>query len=65
LTLFRATKQAEEGIPQDNGWGPIFTDGVEILEIPGDHWQVLSDPGIGVLAKTIHDCLDQFDKAPV
>jgi thioesterase domain-containing protein len=65
LTLFRATKQAEEGIPQDNGWGPIFTDGVEILEIPGDHWQVLSDPGIGVLAKTIHDCLGQFDKAPV
>jgi thioesterase domain-containing protein len=65
LTLFRATKQAEEGIPQDNGWGPIFTDGVEILEIPGDHWQVLSDPGIGVLAKTIHDCLDQFDKSPV
>jgi thioesterase domain-containing protein len=60
LTLFRASKQ-EEGIPPDNGWGPIFVQGVEIHEIPGDHWQILSEPGIDVLAKSISDCLDKID----
>jgi thioesterase domain-containing protein len=60
LTLFRATKQ-ENGIPSDNGWGPIFLEGIEIHEIPGDHWQVLSEPGIDVLAKSIGDCLSRFD----
>ena len=42
---------------------PIFEEGIEIHEIPGDHWQVLSEPGIDVLAKTIHGCLSQFDSS--
>jgi thioesterase domain-containing protein len=60
LTLFRASKQ-EEGNPPDNGWGPIFLGGIDIHEIPGDHWQILSEPGIDVLAKSISDCLDRID----
>jgi thioesterase domain-containing protein len=59
LTLFRASKQ-EEGIPSDNGWGPIFLEGIEVHEIPGDHWEVLSEPGIDVLAKSIANCLSSF-----
>jgi thioesterase domain-containing protein len=62
LTLFRAANQADSSIPSDNGWSPIFKGGVEIHEIPGDHWQVLSVPGIDVLAKSIHGCLSQFDE---
>jgi thioesterase domain-containing protein len=62
LTLFRASKQ-EEGIPPDNGWGPIFLKGIEIHEIQGDHWQILSEPGIDVLAKSIGDCLNRFDES--
>jgi thioesterase domain-containing protein len=62
LTLFRAAKQADRSIPSDNGWSPIFQGGVEIHEIPGDHWQVLSVPGIDVLAKSIHGCLSRFDE---
>jgi thioesterase domain-containing protein len=62
LTLFRAANQADSSIPSDKGWSPIFRGGVEILEVPGDHWQVLSVPGIDVLAKSIHGCLTQFDK---
>jgi thioesterase domain-containing protein len=61
LTLFRASKHAEIGIPSDNGWSPIFQEGIEIHEIPGDHWQVLSEPGIDVLAKSIRDCLDHVN----
>jgi thioesterase domain-containing protein/NRPS condensation-like uncharacterized protein len=61
LTLFRASKQAEAGVPSDNGWGHIFREGIEVHEIPGDHWQVLSEPGIDVLAKSIRDCLAHED----
>jgi thioesterase domain-containing protein len=61
LTLFRASKQERE-IPSDNGWGPIFLEGIEIHEIPGDHWQVLSEPGIDVLARAIGECLSRSDK---
>jgi thioesterase domain-containing protein len=59
LTLFRATKQ-DAGVPPDNGWGRIFQGGIDIHEIPGDHWQILSEPGIDVLAKSISDCLDRI-----
>jgi thioesterase domain-containing protein len=62
LTLFRAAKQADRSIPSDNGWSSIFRGGVEIHEIPGDHWQVLSVPGIDVLAKSIHGCLSRMDE---
>jgi thioesterase domain-containing protein len=63
LTLFRAANQADSSIPSDNGWSPIFNEGVEVHEIPGDHWQVLSGPGIDVLAKSIHGCLSRFDES--
>jgi thioesterase domain-containing protein len=62
LTLFRASKQTNVNIPSDNGWSAIFDEGIEIHHIPGDHWQVLSEPGIDVLAKTIHGCLSKFDR---
>jgi thioesterase domain-containing protein len=65
LTLFRASKQTNANIPSDNGWSSIFEEGIEIHEIPGDHWQVLSEPGIDVLAKTIHGCLSRFDRLDV
>jgi thioesterase domain-containing protein len=57
LTLFRAAEQADPSIAPDNGWSSIFTKGIEIHEVPGDHWHVLYEPGIDVLAKSIHDCL--------
>jgi thioesterase domain-containing protein len=62
LTLFRALKQTDDGTASDNDWGPIFEQGVEVHDIPGDHWQVLSEPGIDVLAKSIGDCLSAFEK---
>jgi thioesterase domain-containing protein len=61
LTLFRASKQ-EEGIPSDNGWGSIFLGGIDVHEIPGDHWEVLSEPGIDVLANSISDCLRRLEE---
>jgi len=62
LTLFRAANQADDNILFDNGWAPIFKEGIEVHNIPGDHWQVLSEPGIDVLAKSIGDCLSTFDE---
>lgn len=64
LTLFRASVQEDRSIPADNGWGPIFSEGIEVHETPGDHWQVLSEPGIDVLAKSIGDCLNRHNGQP-
>jgi thioesterase domain-containing protein len=64
LTLFRASVQADSSIPPDNGWGPIFSKGIEVHETPGDHWKVLSEPGIDVLARSIANCLNRFNEAP-
>jgi len=63
LTLFRASVQTDSSIPPDNGWGSIFSKGIEIHETPGDHWKVLSEPGIDVLARSIADCLNRFNEA--
>ncbi|WP_158941507.1 condensation domain-containing protein [Granulicella sp. S190] len=62
LTLFRAEHQADSSIPSDNGWSAVFQGGVEVHTVPGDHWHVLSVPDIDVLAKSIYDCLSQFEE---
>jgi thioesterase domain-containing protein len=62
LSLFRAAQQADDSVTHDNGWAPFFTGGVEIHEIPGDHWHVLFEPGIDVLAEDLRDCLSRLNK---
>jgi thioesterase domain-containing protein len=58
LILFRAAEQDFTG-PRDLGWGEIFTQGVEIHDIPGDHERMFLEPSIDILAKELHDAIQR------
>jgi len=58
LILFRAAEQDYTG-PRDLGWGEIFTQGVEIHDIPGDHERMFLEPSIDILAKELHDAIQR------
>ncbi|NER04629.1 MAG: hypothetical protein F6K17_19455, partial [Okeania sp. SIO3C4] len=40
------------------GWSSLATEAMEIYTIPGDHYGVLREPGVGVLAKQLETCLE-------
>ena len=41
----------------DMGWGGLFTDGLEIIDAPGDHLSLLEHPNILDLAQGLQKCL--------
>jgi thioesterase domain-containing protein len=58
VTLFRAEYNPQEQVlPQDLGWGQFAADGVTIKDVPGDHGQILHQPGLGVLALQLTSAL--------
>lgn len=58
LILFRAAEQDYTG-PRDLGWGEIFTQGVEIHDIAGDHERMFLEPSIDILAAELHKAILQ------
>ena len=62
LTLFRAENNAyEQPLPRDLNWGGLAAGGVVIEELPGDHGQILSQPGLGVLAQKLSAALARVE----
>jgi len=59
LILFRAAEQDYSDGPRDLGWGEIFTQGVEIHDIPGDHERIFLEPSIDTLAMELHKAIQQ------
>jgi thioesterase domain-containing protein len=57
VTLFRATEQDDPHAPQDLGWNAIFSRGVDVRELPGDHERIFLEPGIDVLVESLRDAL--------
>jgi amino acid adenylation domain-containing protein len=60
ITLFKA----RESLGQSNGnsaadWAPLALDGVEVREIPGDHFSMMREPHVKVLAKHLNEILQQ------
>jgi amino acid adenylation domain-containing protein len=43
----------------DLGWGDLVAEGVESIDIPGEHLSLLSEPHVEVLAKKLKSCLEQ------
>ena len=43
----------------DLGWGEFVTDGVESIDIPGEHLTLSSEPHVGVLAERLKVCLER------
>jgi amino acid adenylation domain-containing protein len=57
LILFRAEEQTFEKGARDLGWGSIFTGGVEVHDLPGDHDRMFLEPNIEVLAESLRGVL--------
>jgi amino acid adenylation domain-containing protein len=59
LILFRAEEQEFADGPRDLGWSEIFTQGVEVHDIPGDHERMFLEPSIDILAAKLHDAIQR------
>ncbi len=60
--LFRAIEQPEYEFRVATpklGWDSLVTGGLEIQEVPGNHYTMFSEPYVRVLAKKMQACLDQ------
>jgi amino acid adenylation domain-containing protein len=62
VTVFKAMEEYEVmstfGDFEDQfGWGNLVTGGLEIINIPGDHFGILQEPYVETLAKELKRCL--------
>ncbi|MEB3342384.1 MAG: alpha/beta fold hydrolase [Okeania sp.] len=53
--LFCASDQVSQ-----RGWSSLGTEAMETYIIPGDHYGMLREPNVGVLAKQLEICLQRF-----
>jgi len=65
ITLFRTEIQPDPRLPLDLGWTAFAEEGIEVLELPGDHDLIFREPYIQVMAEKIRERLirsvpDQF-----
>jgi aspartate racemase len=60
LTLLRAIERPT-GRYYDPylGWGELAAGGVEIVEVPGNHFTLLWEPRVRVMAQKLRECLDK------
>jgi amino acid adenylation domain-containing protein len=61
VTLFRASVQQNTQLPEDLGWSSFAQGGVEVCEVPGNHYEIFVDPNVRVLAERIRERLVQLD----
>jgi thioesterase domain-containing protein/acyl carrier protein len=61
ITLFRCQVQPiSQALHHDLGWSELVTGDIEIHPIPGDHFNLLREPNVRVLAKKLKSCLEQL-----
>ena len=63
VTLFRALHGDTSSLPKDLGWRAYAQGGVEIIQLPGDHGQVLAEPNVTHLARALSTCMNQYHAA--
>jgi thioesterase domain-containing protein len=61
ITLFRASERSSRP-PQDasNGWSALASGNLEIIEVPGDHFTMLTEPFASTLAERMTDHLNRY-----
>lgn len=62
--LFRASEPPEEwlewcSVDSHLGWGELVAGGLEIQEVPGNHFNMFSEPYVQVFAEKLQACLAQ------
>ena len=45
------------------GWSNMATDGLDIIDIPGDHLGILKEPNVEILAAELQKCIDRVECA--
>jgi thioesterase domain-containing protein len=56
VVLFKAKDDAE-GLPEDGGWSALVGGALERHLLPGDHYSLLRQPGVGALAEQLREAL--------
>ena len=65
VTLFRCQVQLLEfALHPELGWGELVTRDLEIHHIPGDHFGLLKEPRVRVLAEKLKLCLERLQTDP-
>jgi thioesterase domain-containing protein/acyl carrier protein len=60
LTLFKASEPlGESATDPAEDWISLAMDGVEVREIPGDHFAIMREPHVRILAEHLNECLQQ------
>jgi hypothetical protein len=65
IVLFRAGESLSAPPPPDDvpdsalGWSKFSTEPVELHPVPGNHYSMLTEPQVQVVAKQLRACLDQ------
>ena len=57
VTLFWASKDLRAKFDMIEGWQTLARDGMDLLEIPGTHLDMIKEPHVGELARVLNDCL--------
>jgi amino acid adenylation domain-containing protein len=52
-----AWKEERARLDPTKGWGPLATEGVERFTIPGNHYSMLHEPNVQVLAEQLRNCI--------
>jgi thioesterase domain-containing protein/acyl carrier protein len=58
ITVFRASIQPDSRMPDDLGWSTVAMGGVDVREVPGDHFAVFHEPNIQILAERVRQRLE-------
>jgi thioesterase domain-containing protein len=62
ITLFRSLQRWTRRYDKpDMGWGTLAAGGVEIHPSPGNHFSMILEPRVSVLASKFKQCLEQID----
>jgi thioesterase domain-containing protein len=63
VTLLRAAERADSFDPI-LGWDSLAAGGVKVYTVPGDHYTLLKEPNVQVLAERLRTCLDEILSDP-
>ncbi len=58
LTLFRSTERSiSDGTDEMLGWGSLAAEGVQVHPVPSNHFNMLREPAVKMLAEKLWSCL--------
>jgi thioesterase domain-containing protein len=52
-------KSTETKVTPVEGWGRLATGGVDVHQIPGDHFSILHEPNVKVLGEQLRGCIEE------